>query len=145
MDEEAAGRLPAPLRSNGSGYVTMNVPHPVVEGRYYTLGLHRWVLGVPYGKPVQVDHINHDPLDNRRSNLRETSASGNQQNRKPGADSRNVSGLPGVGYRRENADRGWAPWYGRKKYQGKSYRTGYFHTPTEAYEALQIRMKGVAP
>jgi hypothetical protein len=44
--------------------------------------LHRVIMGVEDPK-VFVDHINGDPLDNRRENLRLCSASQNQANRKP--------------------------------------------------------------
>ena len=39
--------------------------------------LHRWLLGEP---PGVVDHINGDTLDNRRSNIRVTDATGNARN-----------------------------------------------------------------
>lgn len=43
--------------------------------------LHREICPVPEG--FCVDHINGDPMDNRRSNLRQASTSQNQANRKP--------------------------------------------------------------
>ena len=42
------------------------------------LQLHRWIMDTPEG--LQVDHINHDTLDNTRSNLRNVTASENMQN-----------------------------------------------------------------
>lgn len=39
------------------------------RGRKSTMKLHRFILGITDPKTV-VDHINHDSLDNRRSNLR---------------------------------------------------------------------------
>lgn len=41
--------------------------------------LHRFVMDAPKG--VVVDHINHDPLDNRKVNLRLCSTTENNQNR----------------------------------------------------------------
>lgn len=38
------------------------------DGKQTTLYMHRLITGAPKGKVV--DHINHDTLDNRRSNLR---------------------------------------------------------------------------
>src|SRR5215470_7214120 len=42
--------------------------------------MHRLITGCPKGK--EVDHINHDTLDNRRSNLRIVTHKQNQQNGK---------------------------------------------------------------
>jgi hypothetical protein len=44
------------------------------------LALHRVVMENPYG--VQIDHINHDTLDNRKCNLRFCTQSQNNQNKK---------------------------------------------------------------
>ena len=43
--------------------------------------MHGLIMGVPK-KPFVVDHINHDTLDNRRSNLRIVTYSENCKNRK---------------------------------------------------------------
>lgn len=45
--------------------------------------LHRFVMGLAPGDGRYVDHINHDRLDNRRSNLRVVSNAENMQNRSP--------------------------------------------------------------
>lgn len=42
--------------------------------------MHRWLTDAPGG--VEVDHINHDMLDNHRDNLRFTTRSQNMQNRR---------------------------------------------------------------
>jgi hypothetical protein len=55
----------------GAGYVQDR------SGRY----IHRLILNAPPGSVV--DHINHDPLDNRRSNLRIGDKALNGQNRNP--------------------------------------------------------------
>ena len=54
--------------------------------------MHRRILNAPDG--VQVDHINHNTLDNRRSNLRLCSLAQNQMNRKRASN--NTSGYKGV-------------------------------------------------
>jgi hypothetical protein len=57
----------------GSFYAYSNT-----KGRNRTgLKLHRWIMGNPES---QVDHINGDPLDNRRCNLRLVNASQNSKN-----------------------------------------------------------------
>lgn len=54
--------------------------------------LHRELIGAERGQLV--DHINRDPLDNRRANLRITTASGNSRNR--GIRGKNATGYKGV-------------------------------------------------
>lgn len=46
-----------------------------------TILMHRFILQAPKG--VQVDHINGDPLDNRRCNLRLATAQQNRRNMAP--------------------------------------------------------------
>ncbi len=43
--------------------------------------LHRFLMDLPRGDKRQVDHINHDTLDNRRSNIRVVTQSENAKNR----------------------------------------------------------------
>lgn len=49
--------------------------------------MHRFVLNCPpstkKGPRIEIDHINHDGLDNQKGNLRPTSRSQNQHNRRP--------------------------------------------------------------
>lgn len=47
------------------------------NGRWETIYMHRVIMGLKRGDKLQVDHINHDGLDNRRANLRTCT---NQQN-----------------------------------------------------------------
>lgn len=50
------------------------------DGRTTTLYMHRLITGAPKGK--EVDHWNHDTLDNRRENLRVGSHKANMENGK---------------------------------------------------------------
>lgn len=60
---------------------------------YYSLPIHRFIMDAPKG--LVVDHINHDTLDNRKSNLRIINNADNMMNRK-GVTSHNKSGVRGV-------------------------------------------------
>ena len=57
-----------------------------------TIYLHRVIMNAP--KDFQVDHINHDTLDNRKENLRLVTNSQNMINRR--VQSNNTSGVKGV-------------------------------------------------
>lgn len=59
------------------------------------VSLHRYLLEPP--KHLVVDHINHDPLDNRRSNLRILTNAQNCQN-KNGLNRNNKTGVRGVSW-----------------------------------------------
>lgn len=62
-----------------SGYVRRH--KPMINGkRSGWILMHRQIMKEPIGKFV--DHINHDPFDNRKANLRVATNSENQMNRK---------------------------------------------------------------
>ena len=62
----------------GSFYAVRNIRLP--NGKRTLQRMHRLLLGLEYGDERQVDHINHDTLDNRRANLRIVSCRGNAEN-----------------------------------------------------------------
>ena len=61
--------------------------------RSNTIRMHRVIMGDPFG--LEIDHKNHDGLDNRRENLRICTKAQNQQNANPqiGRRTRGVSFL----------------------------------------------------
>jgi hypothetical protein len=95
--------------------------------------LHREILGLTADDvDAEVDHINCDPLDNRRSNLRLVTGAQNSTNRNPRGQSNNTSGVRGVS---------WESWTGKwrasVKYQGRMRYFGRFETVEEAAEVVQ--------
>lgn len=76
----------------GNGYATRR--QYIGDGRYTGFRMHRLIVGLATGEGHQVDHINGDRLDNRRSNLRICDVSNNKANCKPYAN--NKSGYKGV-------------------------------------------------
>jgi hypothetical protein len=114
------------------GYAARNVK--IGHLKYKYLLLHRAILFVPEG--MDIDHINKDPLDNTRANLRVCSRSENMFNKK--IYKSNKLGLKGV-----------YPKHGRFcaviQSFGKRVHLGYFDTPLEAsaaYEAAAIKHFG---
>lgn len=102
--------------------------------------LHRIVmerkLGRPIGLGMYVDHINGDPLDNRRCNLREVTPTQNQFNKR--RQKQSASGYKGVIH-----DRHWAtkPWVARIRHDGVREDLGHFVTAEEAARAYDEKAK----
>jgi len=101
-----------------------------------TVLMHRVLLNAPKG--MEVDHINHDKLDNRRSNLRLATRSQNKANvvkmKRPNQE------LPmGVTY--NPSPRSKQPFMARVCKQGKSYFCGNFYTVEEAHKAYLTKKK----
>lgn len=101
-----------------------------------SIRLHCAILGFAWGG--EIDHVDGDGLNNRRSNLRPATRSQNQHNAGVRAD--NASGFKGVW---------WSEW--RKKWRAgirvnhKAHHLGYYDTAAEAaaaYAAASIRLHG---
>lgn len=110
--------------SKGLAYAFRNAVQP--GGGKRVVYLHRAILCPPNG--MQVDHINGDGLDNRRSNLRAVSAAENQRNKR--INSNNTSGVAGVSYAERDA-----VWMASIKVDGKGKVLGHFQTFDEAVAA----------
>lgn len=80
-------------QDNFTRYAITNVKND--GGKWTSVYMHQLILPLP--KPLQVDHKNHNGLDNRRINLREATRSQNQANRKNPTTKRKLSKYRGVG------------------------------------------------
>lgn len=80
--------------------------------------MHRWILDAPKG--FEVDHINHNGLDNRRSNLRLLPIGANNQNQS-GARKDSKTQIRGVSW-----DTKTNKWTARFNLNGTQYVVGYF-------------------
>ncbi|MED3832962.1 HNH endonuclease [Peribacillus frigoritolerans] len=88
--------------------------------------MHRELMGFPKG--LQIDHINGNGLDNRRSNLRVVTAHENRKN--SGIRSDNVSGYKGVSWDRKNSK-----WKVGITVSSKWIHLGRFESLTDAAKA----------
>jgi len=110
-------------------YAQYGTPKRYGEKRYFHM--HRVILERMIGRKLKkhevVDHINHDSLDNRRSNLRVATVQQNAQNMRLRVDS--STGYKGV-YNHSKGGYVAQIWIDKKhKY------LGYFQTPELAHEA----------
>jgi hypothetical protein len=93
--------------------------------------LHRQIMKAQ-GRDQPVDHINHDKLDNRRSNLRVCTRSENLRNRKkPPVNS--TSGIIGVTWSKH-----YRKWCAQIAVNRKKYNLGRFDSKEEAAKARDL-------
>ena len=119
---------------------------PMVRGkRGKKMALHRVIarrMGYDISdKQFQVDHINGNPLDNRRANIRFVTPSENTRNQ--GLSCKNTSGFKGVSY-----DRSRDKWMAFVKVEGRFKNLGRFDTMEEANAARLVYEKelwGIQP
>ncbi|HNT86946.1 MAG TPA: HNH endonuclease [Candidatus Hydrogenedentes bacterium] len=83
LDDEDAERL----KPHRLYFYPKKSRYPIVRLRNRrTISVHRFVLNLPYRDGKTVDHRNHDPLDNRKANLRICTASLNLLNMRKHSD-----------------------------------------------------------
>lgn len=118
---------------NVSWYTCNNaVNTPKYIGNSKGICIHRFILPCLVG--FEIDHINNNPADNRKCNLRICTHQQNQCNQP--LQSNNTSGVTGVSF--------YAP---RNKYRARikvsqtDIHLGYFNTMLEATQARNVGMK----
>lgn len=118
------------VRSDGSaGCVNKSGKTVVifVEGKLYLAHRLAWLYVHGYWPFKQIDHIDGDSMNNRIANLRDVSASINQQNRRRAAR-HSSSGVMGVRARNGR-------WAAQIRVNGKVHHLGQFDTPEAAHAA----------
>ena len=104
----------------------------VIDGIYVEIRMHR-VLTM-CDKHLFVDHINHEPLDNRKSNLRKCTPSQNNMNCRSAVGS--TSKFKGVSLKK-----GGSKFQSTIRYNKKSIYLGYFASELEAAKAYNAKAK----
>jgi transposase len=94
--------------------------------RMSTIQLARFLMDIERGDPRVVDHIDGNPLNNRRANLRICTSAENIRNRRKDRD--NTSGFKGV-------TREGSKWLAQIFYGKRGHRLGRFDTPEQAHVA----------
>jgi len=117
------------LRTVDADYAVRHVPDATTKGRYKRQYMHRLIMDAP--DDLEVDHRDHDGLNNRRTNLRLSTHPQNCQNRR----------LPSTSTTKFKGVR----WNARtKRYQarimanGKSRTLGSFESDFEAAAAYDL-------
>jgi hypothetical protein len=101
------------------------------DGKPVLIMMHRQILGVTQ-KGMHTDHVNHNGLDNRRSNLREATPSENSRNRRSTVAG-GRSKFKGVFWDIENQK--WAACITK---DCKPENIGFFDTQEEAAKAYDV-------
>ena len=99
----------------------------VKDGRQKWITMHQVLTGYP-----MTDHIDHDGLNNQRSNLRPTNKSRNAANQRPRTDG--SSRYKGVYLSKDGY------WHARVQVDGKRVHLGRFSSEEEAARAYNRRM-----
>lgn len=111
---------------------------PKVNGKHSgSARLHRWVTEDVEG--FDVDHFDHDTLNNVDSNLRKANKSENNQNRKS-AQANNKSGIRGVCWHKQSGK-----WQAKITINKKHMTIGRFNTIEEARIAVEHARKDLMP
>lgn len=93
--------------------------------------MHRQIIGLMRGDPLEPDHWNGSGLDNRRSNLRVSTRAENAHNSRLRRNSR--SGLKGAEYRKDTG-----LWRARVVVNGKCVFDKTFASALEAHRAYRV-------
>lgn len=98
-----------------------------VDGRRYSAHRLAWLYVYGEWPKHQIDHIDGNPGNNRIANLRDVTASMNQQNHKR-VPKKSKSGFIGVSLKRGR-------WMAALTFDGKQIYLGYYDKPEDAHQA----------
>ena len=127
------------LRDSRTAYAGANVRRP--DGGRRTLRAHRLLCGLDFGDSREVDHVDHDGLNNQPENMRVTGHAGNMLNlrgKRRWLDGRDpTSRRPGVSW-----DRDKGKWRADISFAGRSLHLGLYDLEADA-AAAYVRTKFV--
>ncbi len=123
---------------NGFKWMFFSSGYAVRFDKGVYIPMHRFIMKTPKG--MFTDHINGNPLDNRRSNLRICTAGENRLNMC--IPKNNTSGYKGVCKFKYSKS---LPWTARININKKRFHLGYFKNPEDAavaYNEAAIKYHG---
>lgn len=130
-DYEAVSQFKWTLSGDGKyAYRNLYAKGKGYDGAVY---LHRFIVQPPPGK--EVDHINRDGLDNRRSNLRVVDRSSNEQNKRKFGNNR-FRGVSRSAFAPKDR-----PYMAKICKDGKQHVLGYFAVEEEAALAYDAKAR----
>lgn len=110
-------------RLDNGGYLQIRFTY---QGHVFTFGTHRLIWFIFTGEiPDQVDHVNHDKIDNRIENLRAVNSAENNRNQVKRRD--NTSGYTGIFWRVNRQQ-----WEASVTFGGKQYFLGRYDHKCDA-------------
>lgn len=117
------------------GYAIRHVEWPgKVGGKWKSISMHRHIMGAESIGKHFIDHIDRNPLNNQRANLRVCTPGGNAMNRSVAVT--NTSGYKGVSWNKK-----CAKWSAQIQVNRKKFVIGLFDTPEDAYIAYCMKAK----
>lgn len=108
-------------------------PYTRINGKQITM--HRLIMNPPKGK--MIDHLDRDPLNNQRANLRLCTHTENMRNRTPSKNGTSKY----LGVMRRNYKNGKFKWCAEIKRHGQKYRLGTFLNEDDAALAYNAAAK----
>jgi hypothetical protein len=102
-----------------------------------TLRMHRVIMGLAFGDGLEVDHMNHDRLDNRRVNLRVVTHAQNDQNR---PSLQRTSMYRGVSWDKLNHS-----WRATVRPEGRQITLGHYVAELDAARAAEAARRAHMP
>jgi len=109
------------VKDHGTYYAVRTGPQN--GGTHVQIRMHREILGLQRGDKRQVDHINHNGLDNRRENIRIVNCAENQWN----------TSRKGYCWHKQ-----LRKWVAKIKVHGRVTHLGLYDDPSEAHAAYLL-------
>jgi len=100
-----------------------------IAGKRKNVYMHRLIMDAKKGEAI--DHVDHNTLDNRKSNTKITNTLGNGKNQL--LQRRTFSGFIGVTWYKPHGK-----WVSRVRVDGHLFHLGYFHDKAEAIAAREV-------